>query len=210
MTAPIRRPLAFARFAARPAAAAFAALLGLACNKGDVGAPCNHGQVDPPESKVVTFPALACNELLCVYADEAEPPAGACDNDDDCNVGGVGEVKKFACVKKDPNDATGECQLAIDYVLERSMCSKKCSSDADCKDDKFKKVVFKGTECREGFQCARIQSLGEFCCEKLCVCRDDLTVDTDLDKNCIAGTQEGCCVKNGQPVDPMPEACGKM
>ncbi|RMG99757.1 MAG: hypothetical protein D6705_02250 [Deltaproteobacteria bacterium] len=179
----------------------------LACNKGDVGAPCNHGQVDPPESKVVTFPALACNELVCVYADEAEPPPDPCATDEDCNAGGVNQVKKFQCVK-DEGENQGECQLAIDYVLERSMCSKKCSSDDDCKNQGIKKVTFEGTECREGFACARIQSLGEFCCEKLCVCRDDLTVDTDLDSNCAAGTQEGCCVKNGQPVSPLPEACG--
>ena len=47
-----------------------------ACPKGDVGAPCNHGSVEPPESKLVTFPALSCNDLLCIYADEAKAPSG--------------------------------------------------------------------------------------------------------------------------------------
>ncbi len=209
MTARLRRLPPLVRRVTSLAPAAAVALFALACNPGDVGAPCNHGQVDPPESKVVTFPALACNELLCIYADEAKPPESPCATDDECNPGTVGEVRKFQCVKE-MGEAMGECQLAIDYVLSRSMCSKKCSDDKDCENQGIKKVVFEGTECRSGFACARMQSLGEFCCEKLCVCKDDLTVDEDLDNDCIAGIQEGCCVKDGQPVNPMPEACGKM
>ena len=174
----------------------------LGCPKGDVGSACNHGDVEPPESKLVTFPALSCNDLLCVYADEDEPPTGGCSDDAFCNP--PGSEVKFECVKPDPNDQ-GTCRLRVDYVLERSMCSKKCSSDNDCKDGgPTQQVVVDDSNCSTGFSCARIQTLGKFCCEKLCVCNDDLGVTTDIDAKCSAGTQEGCCDQ-----DPVPEACGK-
>ncbi len=190
-------------------AVAMLAPLMLGCPPPDVGGPCNHGDVEPPESKLVTFPALSCDQLLCVYADEEEPPtvSGGCNDDAICNPGGG---QKFECFKADPNES-GDCQLRIDYVLERSMCSKKCSSDNDCKDGgPTEKVVVDDTNCATGFKCARIQSLGKFCCEKLCVCNDDLGVTTDLDNKCSSSSQEGCCVDgSGAPADPLPEACGK-
>ena len=182
------------------AAVLFPWLLG--CPKGDVGSACNHGDVEPPESKLVTFPALSCDDLLCVYADEDEPPTGGCSDDSFCNP--PGSEAKFECVKPDPNDQ-GTCRLRVDYVLERSMCSKKCSSDNDCKDGgPTQQVVVDDSNCATGFSCARIQTLGKFCCEKLCVCNDDLGVTTDIDAKCSAGTQEGCCDQ-----EMVPEACGK-
>jgi len=180
-------------------AAALVPLLLVGCPRGDVGSACNHGDVEPPESKLVTFPALSCNDLLCVYADEDEAPTGDCQDDSGCVDG-----EKFECVKSDPNEP-GVCRLKIDYVLERSMCSKRCSSDNDCKDGgPTNQVVVDDTNCQTGFKCARIQTLGKFCCEKLCVCNDDLGVTTDIDNKCSSSTQEGCCDQ-----DPVPEACGK-
>jgi len=190
-----------------------------ACPQGDLGAPCNHGRIEPPDSKVVTFPALACNQLLCVYADEEEPPGGDCvvgdpeDGDAYCN--GDTDALKFECVPtgledEDPtNDEEGICQLRVQFVLERSMCSRKCDTDADCQDGGVgQKVIAEGNNCGSGFKCARIQSLGEFCCQKLCVCNDDLGLTTDLDRECSAGTQAGCCVDPmGDPVNPPPEGC---
>lgn len=180
----------------------------LSCAKGDVGAPCNHGQVQPPESKLVTFPALSCNELLCIYADVAEAPDDACTVGDDtvCNATDPGK-DRFECVATADGNS-GVCKLKIEYVLERSMCSKKCSSDSDCKDGgPTKKVVVENTKCQTGFACAKIQTLGQFCCESLCVCKDDLdvTTATDIGTACMANTQEGCCT--GPGVTPSP-ACG--
>ncbi len=175
---------------------------GSGCTREDVGAPCNHGQVEPPESKLVTFPALSCNNLLCVYADEDEPPANPCNDEGDCNTGGDLSVQKFTCV-------AGECELRVDYVLERSMCSRRCRDNNDCKDAGLGKTVDPDTECKTGFSCARIQSLGQFCCEKLCVCNDDLGPTADLDRECAGSTQAGCCIVNNAPADPPPEACGK-
>lgn len=188
---------------ARTMGAALLLLVGVSCAKGDVGAPCNHGQVEPPESKLVTFPALTCNELLCVYADTAEAPKDPCTDNAICNQADPGTAK-FECVKATADATSGSCRLSNKYVLERSMCSKKCSSDADCKDGgPTKKVVVENTNCQSGFKCARIQSLGEFCCAKLCVCQDDLAFDAELDQKCQNGMQEGCCDQAMKP-----EACG--
>ncbi|MEZ4454664.1 MAG: hypothetical protein R3B09_34755 [Nannocystaceae bacterium] len=171
----------------RNAAAALGAVLLIpvlsACPKGDVGAPCNHGSVEPPESKLVTFPALSCNDLLCIYADEAKAPSGVCSDDAFCNAAST-DQPRFACVG-------GKCQLSLTYVLTRSMCSKRCESDDDCKDGgPTEKVLSKDTSCSGSFKCVIIQELGEFCCERLCVCEDDIaeaTVDM-LATNCENGT----------------------
>jgi hypothetical protein len=187
----------------------FPALSG--CPKGDVGAPCNHGRVEPPESQLVTFPALSCDDLLCVYADETEPPAGSCTvgagGDQQCNESDITK-QRFECVSAGGDSNQGICRLRNQYVLERSMCSKKCGSDADCQSSGVtNQVVVDDTACGSGFKCARIQTLGEFCCEKLCVCEDDLGIGVeDIQRDCAAGTQTGCC--DGS-VEPLPTACGR-
>lgn len=178
------------------------ALVGLlsACPKGDVGAPCNHGKVEPPPSDLVTFPALSCNELLCIYADSKEPPERPCTTAAECNEVEP-SVNRFTC---DTN--TSRCELRIEYVLERSMCSKRCSSDDDCKDGGIgEKTVVENSKCATGFACASIQTLGEFCCEKLCVCRDDLDGNkaSEIQAACLANDQPGCC-----DLEMPPAACG--
>lgn len=186
------------RLFARPARLASASALVLVpaltgCPKGDVGAPCNHGDVNPPDSKLVTFPALACNDLLCVYADERQAPDRNCNTSADCNDGGS---TIFDCVSTPSGNK--ECRLSMDHVLERSMCSTECSTDDDCKNGgPGKKVVDDDSACDLGFKCARIQELGEFCCTKMCVCEDDLG-QNDLDELCGSNRAPGCCVdENG-------------
>lgn len=166
----IRTP-AFLRTVANALGALLLVPLLSACPKGDVGAPCNHGDVDPPDSKVVTFPALSCNDLICVYADEAAPPMNSCSDDATCNAADPGK-NKFVC-------DNGNCKLSSQYVLQRSMCSKTCSSDDDCKDGGItKQVLAKQSNCQGSFKCVQIQKLGEFCCQNLCVCEDDLSQGT--------------------------------
>lgn len=163
----------------------FASVIGLsmltACPTGDVGAPCNHGTVTPPETKLVTFPALSCDDLICVYGEEWPQPEGNCETDDQCNKE-VG-TSRFQCVNQ-------SCRLSLEYVLERSMCSKRCSNDSDCKNSGIttadKPIDEESTNCDAGFSCVRIQQLGEFCCERLCVCNDFLPTGTidELNTNC--------------------------
>jgi hypothetical protein len=169
------------------------------CPRGDVGTPCNHGGKDPPASDVVTFPSLNCNDLLCVYADATDPPAEPCTEHADCNTGDP-ETARFACVE-------GECRLDLGYVLERSMCSKRCSSDADCGD----REQSKDHACSTGFTCTAFQTLGPWCCEKFCVCRDDLEEATvaAITRACEDGTQPGCCTDLPIGTDAPAPACGR-
>ncbi len=136
-----------------------------ACPRGDVGAPCNHGSVDPPPAELVTFPALSCNDLLCVYANDAEAPQIPCTMDTECDDG----EGKFAC-----NTTRGRCELSLTFVLNKSMCSKRCTTTADCEDGGITdRVLAAETKCQNGFTCQVVQSLGQFCCRKLCICNDD-------------------------------------
>ena len=169
---------------------ALAALTLTGCPNGDVGAPCNHGTVRPPSSFLVTFPALSCNDLLCIYGEEKSIPDFImdCSSDVDCNTMDPSQTI-FSCTDD------GTCELSIDYVLERSMCSKKCASDKDCNNDgAFNKPAVDGDEtaCGSEFKCIVLQELGEFCCESLCVCADELPSTMELQARCNANKDEVC------------------
>lgn len=154
-----------------------------ACPQGDVGAPCNHGTVEAPSSKLVTFPALSCSDLLCVYGEEKTVPETGCSSDLDCATGGE---DIFDCIN-------GSCRLALDYVLRRSMCSKTCETDDDCNNTSLTNrpaVDDDDTACATGFSCTVLQRLGQFCCKRLCVCNDDLDTLDDLAEDCREGIGE--------------------
>lgn len=195
----IRTP-AFLRTLANAVGALLLVPLLVACPKGDVGAPCNHGDVDPPDSKVVTFPALSCNDLICVYADDKTPPANPCQDDAGCNAANDDGKIRFQCVNN-------QCKLASKFVLERSMCSKTCGSNEDCQDGGLgKQVLAKESECEQGFSCVQIQKLGEFCCEKLCVCNDDLSQGS-VDKLATECMAANAC-QDDMMMTPPPATTG--
>lgn len=168
-----------------------------ACPQGDVGAPCNHGSVDAPPSKLVTFPALSCSDLLCVYGEEKTVPEIECETHDQCNEFGEGDI--FRCVNQ-------ACELSLDYVLERSMCSKTCETNEDCNNSSLNNrpaVDEDETACATGFSCTVLQRTGAFCCQKLCVCNDDLAGLTDLQKKCIPETGEAWLACYGEDAETM-------
>ena len=153
-----------------------------ACPSGDVGAPCNHGDLQPPAAETVTFPALSCNDLLCVYADTNKPSIDSCASDDECNADQ--DKPRFEC-------SNSQCRLNLNYVLERSMCSRACETNTDCEDGGITdRVLAQESQCSSGFRCAIIQKLGDFCCRSLCVCFDDLneSVAENLANECMAGS----------------------
>jgi hypothetical protein len=49
------------------------------------------------------------------------------------------------------------------------MCTDECSSNSDCE-------ASSDTPCQNGFVCMVPVVVGDFCCQKLCVCRDYLTL----------------------------------
>ncbi|MEM6996871.1 MAG: hypothetical protein AAF721_40590 [Myxococcota bacterium] len=161
------------------------------CETTDIGAPCNHGPAEPSEALTVTFPALSCNELVCVYSDKQEPPEGSCEAHADCNEPGTTEAP-FRCEE-------GRCRLSPEHILQKSMCSEFCTEDADCAD------ADPTTKCATGFACLPPQDLGPYCCQPMCLCRDDLDLATALDRKaeCDAGTHAGCC-----QGDDKPATCG--
>jgi hypothetical protein len=198
----------FSSFVATPFAAAFVLAGGLlltGCPQGDVGAPCNHGSVEAPSSKLVTFPALSCSDLLCVYGEEKTIPEGVCEVDTDCNLmsGGDG-ANIFECEIPEGAEA-GECRLSLTYVLERSMCSKTCATDDDCNNTTLSNrptVDDDETACATGFKCTVLQRLGQFCCDKLCVCQDDLPALDELEQDCIPMTGQAWkdCNEEEEPM----------
>lgn len=171
-----------------------------ACPQGDVGAPCNHGSVEPPSSKLVTFPALSCSDLLCVYGEEKTVPDTPCENDLDCNDASGGEgANVFEC-------ESGSCRLSLQYVLERSMCSKTCATDEDCNNTTLSNrptVDDDETSCMSGFKCTVLQRLGQFCCDKLCVCQDDLPALDELEEDCQEGVGEAWLDCNEEDMTGM-------
>jgi hypothetical protein len=53
---------------------------------------------------------------------------------------------------------------------EGAMCTALCNTDDDCTD------TDPGTPCMKGFVCAWPTTAGPFCCQKMCVCHDFVTV----------------------------------
>ncbi|MGB1274885.1 MAG: hypothetical protein ACPG77_03970 [Nannocystaceae bacterium] len=161
-----------------------------ACPRGDVGAPCNHGSVSPPPAELVTFPALSCNDLLCVYANDSEAPQLQCTEDSECDD----RSGTFAC-----DQQRGVCELDLTFVLNKSMCSKRCTSEADCEDGGITdRVLAAETKCDQGFTCQIVQSLGQFCCRKLCICKDDFN---DVNGEMLQARCEEIAADQGTEVD---------
>ena len=58
-------------------------------------------------------------------------------------------------------------------------CTADCSSDDDCSDAETRttdKSNMTDKRCIRGFVCKVAQTVGDFCCRKLCVCRDFVVV----------------------------------
>lgn len=68
------------------------------------------------------------------------------------------------------------------------LCTADCSSDDDCEGETGETVARK---CKTGFSCVVPTTVGDFCCRRLCVCRDTLeTSNPDYSKTpevCKAG-----------------------
>lgn len=162
----------------------------VSCNQSDVGAPCQHAGGQVPSEPLISFPALACDQLLCVVGESFLPPAEPCERDADCQA--LSGVDTYVCEQQ-------QCVVAAEAVLQRSMCSATCDADADCAE------FAEGTHCESGFTCAPLMSLGPFCCQKVCVCRDGLDIARaeSLEAACQASDVPGCCDQV-----PTPDTCG--
>jgi len=85
------------------------------------------------------------------------------------------------------------------------MCSAKCSQDSDCE-------TSPESPCAGGFICAVPVVTGNFCCERLCICRDQLhLVDAGTvpdPASCdSANAANECCNLAGRRGDPKYPLC---
>ena len=56
-----------------------------------------------------------------------------------------------------------------------SLCTADCSSDDDCADGERRNTGDTGdARCKGGFVCKVAETVGDFCCRRLCVCTDFL------------------------------------
>jgi hypothetical protein len=51
------------------------------------------------------------------------------------------------------------------------LCTASCSTDSDCADGEIDKTKG-GPRCKTGFGCMWPTTVGDFCCQKMCVCLD--------------------------------------
>jgi hypothetical protein len=56
-----------------------------------------------------------------------------------------------------------------------SLCTATCSSDGDCSGEGGDPNDSSDQRCRSGFTCMWPTTVGPFCCQKMCVCRDFVT-----------------------------------
>ncbi len=52
------------------------------------------------------------------------------------------------------------------------LCTASCSGDGDCDGETADKSDPNDHRCRSGFTCMWPTTVGPFCCQKMCVCRD--------------------------------------
>jgi hypothetical protein len=153
----------------------------------EIGLACQLSAV--PETYWLELDNASCASGMCLYADTtAAYPQRTCTGDAECTSLGQGVI----C------GATGWCELDPAHVAARSRCTDTCEDDAEC-------VGADGTTCAGGFACVPVSSLGAVCCQRVCVCRDELDVyeTSHLAESCEAGLTPGCCDQ-----EPLPEACG--
>lgn len=51
-------------------------------------------------------------------------------------------------------------------------CTADCSSDDDCSDGETRGGAATDKRCQKGYACAVATTVGDFCCRKMCICRD--------------------------------------
>jgi hypothetical protein len=102
-----------------------------------------------------------------------------------------------------------ECESSICLHVAgqaTNMCSAKCTSDSDCE-------ASPESPCKGGFTCAVQVVTGDFCCERLCVCRDQVPIPdgggTIADPAACdpANKANECCNLTGRRGDPDYPLC---
>lgn len=138
---------------------------------GEVCEMMMDGEPWVPHSKLVQE-VSACTTGICVFP--SDTTLAPCDGPEDC--AGVpwqtGSCSEF-----------GVCNLDLEWVQGRSLCTQTCELDTDCPD---------ADACPGGFACQPVHKLEPYCCEKLCVCKDDVPAEAStLAQECMQ-PNNGC------------------
>jgi hypothetical protein len=91
-------------------------------------------------------------------------------------------------------------QGANSTPLTTSLCTADCSSDDDCADGEIRNTSDPSdTRCEHGFVCKVAETVGDFCCRRLCVCKDFLnSADTSTPEVCKPTADNRANCKNVQ------------
>ena len=75
------------------------------------------------------------------------------------------------------------------------LCTASCESNEDCEDGETGPMGGTHKLCKSGFVCMWPVLVGSFCCQKMCVCRDFVTVpDEGFRKPAVCESPAGGCV----------------
>jgi hypothetical protein len=92
---------------------------------------------------------------------------------------------------------TGQLPEGSQY---NDLCTAECESEDDC--DKVPE-----SRCVNGFACAVPVVVGPFCCRKMCICKDYITIPDGgipLPEACVADNQDNrCCNLPGRGDQPQ-------
>lgn len=84
-----------------------------------------------------------------------------------------------------------------EMVNTTSLCSAECSKDSDCDDGERRNSSNQNDfRCKDGFVCGVAAVTGSFCCKKLCMCKDFLTIPAsglETPSACDKSKNPGAC-----------------
>ena len=140
-----------------------------------LGAMCDHGgDLEFDGDFHVSRDEEGCAGGIC--SSIIQPRPNACVADTDC--GDYPTPGAYVCV-------AGQCAPSVAYRRERSMCAQTCDTDHDCL------PVDLTTTCATAIACV---IASPDCCEKLCLCLDDLSQGgiVDATATCAADMNPDC------------------
>jgi hypothetical protein len=94
---------------------------------------------------------------------------------------------------------SGICLLpgAQRKVDTQSLCTADCTSDSDCADGETgPRNNAEDHHCETGFACIVPTTVGDFCCRRLCACKDFLDIPAGgykVPPVCLPGQGDGTC-----------------
>lgn len=174
------------------------ALCASACSEDQrVGRRCIINQVAGSGDVVINSTALECPTRTCLMMPN-QPQDPVTEQCDENNPGTCSGQK--VCVNN-------ECRAASEF---KGFCTAACSSNDDCDGETSSNTSDR--KCARGFVCATPAAVGDFCCQRFCVCRDFLNIPDGgvpiVPSACEAANPANtCCNLPNRRGNPAYPAC---